>query len=143
MLGWSGLERATTFTARLNGRVEITLGMSRYWMSKSSGVMDKTYKRTELEAMTEDPSVLDMINALQPAFGPLQDKIDAIMFPAAEVAEDAETVRELIGRFNGRQEMYALQTGPGFTRRLRTPSFSPLDPRVLAFAEQYEPPAAS
>lgn len=35
--------------------------------------------------------------------------------------------------------MYALQTGPGFTRRLRTLSFSPLYPRVLAFAEQYEP----
>lgn len=131
------------FTARLNAEAEVILGMSRYWMSKSSGVMDKTYKRTELETMTEDPSVLDMIKVLIPAFGPLQDRIDAIMFPAAEVAEDVETVRDLIGRFNGRQGMYALQTGPGFTRRLRTPSFSPLDPRVLAFAEQYEPPAAS
>jgi hypothetical protein len=38
--------------------------------------------------------------------------------------------------------MYAPQTGLGFTRRLRTPSFSPLDPRVLAFAEPYKPPAA-
>jgi hypothetical protein len=131
------------FTARLNAEAEVILGMSRYWMSKSSGVMDKAYKRTELEAMAEDPSVLHMIKVLIPAFGPLQDEIDAIMFPAAEVAEDVETVRDLIGRFNGRQGMYALQTGPGFTRRLRTPSFSPLDPRVLAFAEQYEPPATS
>jgi hypothetical protein len=89
------------------------------------------------------PQRADMIKVLIPAFGPLQDEIDAIMFPAAEVAEDVETVRDLIGRFNGRQGMYALQTGPGFTRRLRTPSFSPLDPRVFAFAEQYEPPAAS
>lgn len=128
------------FAARLNADAEVILGMSRYWMSKSSGVMDKAYKRTELEAMTEDPSVLEMIKVLQPAFGPLQDKIDAILFPAAEVAEDVETIRELIGRFNGRRGTYALQTGPGFTRRLRTPSFSPLDPRVLAFAEGYGQP---
>jgi hypothetical protein len=127
------------FRARLNAEAEVILGMSRYWMSKSSGVTKKTYKRVELEAMTEDPSVLDMIKVLQPAFGPLQDKIDAILFPAAEVAEDVKTIRELIRRFNGRRGMYALQTGPGFTRRLRTPSFSPLDPRVLAFAEEYEP----
>jgi hypothetical protein len=94
--------------------------------------------------MNEDPSVLDVIfKMLIPAFGPLQDKIDAIMFPAAEVAKDVETIRELIGRFNGRWGMYALQTGPGFTRRLRTPSFSPLDPRVLAFPDGYEPPDQS
>lgn len=125
-------------TARLHADATIELGMSRYWMSKSSGVMKKAYKRTELEAMTEDPSVLDMIKDLQPAFGPLQDEIDAIMYPAAEVAEDAATVRELIKRFNGRRGLYALQTGPGFTRRFRTPSFSQLDPRVLSFADQYE-----
>jgi hypothetical protein len=125
-------------TARMHGEATIELGMSRYWMSKSSGVMNKAYKRIELEAMTADPSVLDMIRDLQPEFGPLQDKIDAVLFPAAEVAEDAATVRELIGRFNGRRGLYALQTGPGFTRRLRTPSFSQLDPRVLAFAYQHE-----
>lgn len=131
------------FRARLNAEAEVILGMSRYWMSKSSGVMKKAYKRVELEAMTEDPSVLDMIKVLQPAFGPLQDKIDAILFPAAEVAEDVKTIRELIRRFNGRRGLYALQTGPGFTRRLRTPSFSPLDPRVLAFAEGYQSPGQS
>jgi hypothetical protein len=125
-------------TARLHGDATIELGMSRYWMSKSSGVMKKAYKRTELEAMTEDPSVLDMVKDLQPLFSPLQDDIDAVMFPAAEVAEDAANVRELIKRFNGRRGLYALQTGPGFTRRLRTPSFSQLDPRVLAFADQHE-----
>jgi len=74
-----------SMTARLHGDATIELGMSRYWMSKSSGVMKKAYKRTELEAMTEDPSVLDMIKDLQPAFGWLQDKIDAIMYPSAEV----------------------------------------------------------
>lgn len=129
------------FRARRNAEAKVILGMSRYWMSKSSGVMNKAYKRTELEAMAEDPSVLDMIfKVLMPAFGPLQDEIDAIMFPAAEVAQDVATVRKLIGRFNGRRGMYGLQTGPGFTRRLRTPSFSPLDPRVLAFAADFEPP---
>ncbi|MET4432086.1 hypothetical protein [Mycolicibacterium sp. 624] len=125
-------------TARLHGDPTIELGMSRYWMSKSSGVMKKAYKRTELEAMTENPSVLDMIKDLMPAFGPLQDEIDAVMFPAAEVAEDTATVRELIKRFNGRRGLYALQTGPGFTRRYHTPSLSQLDPRVLSFADQYE-----
>jgi len=70
------------FRARLNAKPEVVLGMSRYWMSKSSGVMEKAYKRTELETMTEDPSVLDMIfKDLIDTFGPLQDKIDAIMFP--------------------------------------------------------------
>jgi hypothetical protein len=60
------------------------------------------------------------------------------MYPAAEVTEDAATVRELIKRFNGRRGLYALQTGPGFTRRFHTPSFSQLDPRVLTFADQHE-----
>jgi hypothetical protein len=124
-------------TARLHGEPVIELGVSRYWMSKSSGVMDKAYKRKELEAMSEDPNVLGMVKDLQPIFGPLQDKIDAILFPAAEVSEDAKTVRELIGRYNGCRGVYALQIGPGFTRRLRTPPFSQLDPRVLSFAVQY------
>lgn len=124
-------------TARLDGEPTIELGMSRHWMSRSSGVMDKAYKRDELNAMTSDPGVLDMINVLQPAFGPLQDELDSIMFPAADVAKDAETVRELIRRFNGREGMYCLQNGPGFTRRLRTPPFSQLDPRVLSFADSY------
>jgi hypothetical protein len=33
------------------------------------------------------------------------------------VADDAATVKELIGRFEGRQGLYVLQNGPGFTRR--------------------------
>lgn len=101
-------------TARLHGDATIELGMSRYWMSKSSGVMKKAYRRTELEAMTEDPSVHDMIKDLAPAFGSLQDEIEAVMFPAAEVAKDAATVRELIKRFNGRRvdrlDRYSLST---------------------------------
>lgn len=127
-----------SITARVDDDASMELGMSRYWMKKSSGIMKKAYKRTELEGMEADPSILDMIRDLQPEFGPLQDKIDAILHPAAQVEEDVATVRELIGRFNGRRGLYALQTGPGFTRRLRIPSYSQLDPRVLSFADQYE-----
>ncbi|MDM2645611.1 hypothetical protein PP633_14870 [Mycobacteroides abscessus] len=127
-----------TLTGRLHDEATIELGMSRHWMSKSSGVMDKAYKRTELEAMSEDPNVLNMIRDLQATLGPLQDEIDAIMFPTDQLAEDSATVRDLIGRFNGRRGLYALQTGPGFTRRFRTPPFSQLDPRVLTFADQHE-----
>ncbi|TLH64900.1 hypothetical protein [Mycolicibacterium aubagnense] len=127
-------------TARMHDEATIELGMSRYWMAKSSGIMEKAYKRTELEGMTSDPSVLDMITQLPSEFGKLQDAIDAIMFPASEVAADTATVRELIGRFSGRHGMYALQTGPGFTWTYRHPSFSQLDPRVLAFADHYEQP---
>jgi hypothetical protein len=32
----------------------------------------------------------------------------------------------------------ALQTGPGFTRRLGVPPFHRLAPRVLVFADSYE-----
>jgi hypothetical protein len=35
--------------------------------------------------------------------------------------------------------MYFLQTGPGFTRRRLAPPTTPLAPRVLHFAETYEP----
>lgn len=94
-------------------------------------------KRRELEELDSDPSVLDMINALQPLMGPLQDKLDKVLYP--DVAEDAATVRNLIGRFEGKQGVYLLQTGPGFTRRKLAPSTSPLAPRVLRFADTFEP----
>ena len=77
-----------------------------------------------------------MIKAVQPLMGPLQAKLDKILYP--NVAEDAATVRELIGRFQGRQGMYFLQTGPGFTRRQLAPPQTPLAPRVLTFADNYQ-----
>jgi hypothetical protein len=58
-----------------------------------------------------------------------------VLFPS--VAEDAEIVRELIGRFEGRKGLYAIQTGLGFTEWARIPPYSPLAPRVLAFADGY------
>ena len=72
-------------------------------------------KRAELENLDHDPNVLDMIKAVQPLMGPLQEKLDKVLYP--NVAQDAATVREMIGRFEGREGMYFLQTGPGFTRR--------------------------
>ena len=114
----------------------VELNISRYWMARSSGLVDKKYKRDRFEALTSDPSVLDLIRDVQPRFGDLQKAIDKVMYP--NVAEDAATVRELIQRFNGRRGLYALQLGPGFTRRLWIPPFNPLAPRVLEFADRYE-----
>jgi hypothetical protein len=93
-------------------------------------------KRSELEQMTSDPSVLDMIKALQPEMGQLQEKLDAIPYP--NVADDAATIRELIGRFEGRQGLHALQDGPGFTRRTGIPPLHRLAPRVVTFADKYK-----
>ena len=77
-----------------------------------------------------------MIKAIQPKMVELQGKLDKIMYP--NVTEDAAVIKELISRFNGRQGLYALQTGPGFTRRLGVPPFHRLAPRVLAFADNYQ-----
>ena len=39
--------------------------------------------------------------------GPLQEKLDKVLYP--NVAHDAATVREMIGRFEGREGVYFLQ----------------------------------
>lgn len=51
-------------------------------------------KRSELQQMNCDPSLLDMIKALQPEMGKLQEKLDAILYPT--LAADVATVRELM-----------------------------------------------
>ena len=76
-----------------------------------------------------------MIKAIQPLMGPLKEKLDQVLYP--NVAEDTATVRELIGRFEGRRGAYYLQTGPGFTRRQLAPPLMQLVPRVLSFADTY------
>lgn len=101
----------------------------------------KWLKRRELQDRGSDPSVMDMIKAIQPLMGPLQDKLDKLMYP--KVAQDVATVKELLGRFNGRRGLHALQDGPGFTRRKQSPPISPLAPRVLHFVSTYEPDEAS
>jgi hypothetical protein len=93
-------------------------------------------KRRELEERESDPSVMDMIGALQPLMGPLQEKLDRILYPDA--GEDAATVRELLARYPGKQGQHALQNGPGFTRRNMCPNMTPLAPRVLAFAASFQ-----
>ncbi|MFJ1460875.1 hypothetical protein [Nocardia sp. N2S4-5] len=126
------------FTARLHREPAVNVYMDRgYMLHFTREHRNKPWlKRSELEQMTSDPSVLDMINAIQPLMGELQEKLDTILYP--NVADDAATVKELIGRFNGRRGLYALQTGPGFTRRLWVPPYMPLAPRVLAFADNYD-----
>jgi hypothetical protein len=101
----------------------------------------KWLKRRELQERGSDPSVMDMIKAIQPLMGPLQDKLDKILYP--NVAQDVATMKELLGRFNGRRGLHALQDGPGFTRRNQSPPISPLAPRVLHFVSTYEPGEAS
>jgi hypothetical protein len=105
-------------------------------MAALATTMSRWLKRRELEERDSDPSVLDMIKAIQPLMGPLQEKLDAILYPNA--AEDAATVRELIGRFPGTQGLHALQNGPGFTRRNPWPPIDPRAPRVILFALNYE-----
>jgi hypothetical protein len=113
----------------------VAVAMDRAWIKESSGVMDKAYKRTELLAMTSDPSVVAMIDEAMPALTEVQDEIDKALFPY--LADDAATVRELIARFQGRRGTYALQLGPGFTPRQRIPPMRQLSPRVLGYAEGY------
>lgn len=127
------------FTARLNGEPAVNVYMDREFMLQfTRQARNKPWlKRNELQAMASDPSVLDMINAIRPKVGELQERLDAILYP--NVADDVATVKELIGRFGGRRGMYALQFGPGFTRRLKVPPFQRLAPRVLAFADTYQP----
>ncbi|MGB5112338.1 MAG: hypothetical protein WBO08_12310 [Mycobacterium sp.] len=126
-----------SFNVSVRDDPEVTINLDRAFMLDfiNDNRNKPWLKRRELEELDSDPSALDMIKAIQPLMGPLQEKLDKVMYP--NVAEDAATVRELIGRFQGRRGMYFLQTGPGFTRRQLAPSQTPLAPRVLHFADTY------
>jgi hypothetical protein len=126
------------FTARLHGEPAVVIDVDRECLLQfTKRAWNRPWlKRSELWAMDSDPSVLTMIRNIQPLMRELDPKINKILYP--NVAHDAATVKHLIGRFNGRQGLYALQTGPGFTQRLGLPPFRPLAQRVLAFAENYE-----
>jgi hypothetical protein len=126
------------FSARLNGEPAVNVYMDRNYMHEfTKEARNKPWlKRRELQDRDSDPSVLDMIQAIQPLMGPLQEKMDRILYPNA--GEDAATVRELLGRYPGTQGQYGLQNGPGFTRRNLWPGMTPLAPRVLAFAEGFQ-----
>lgn len=129
-----------SFNLSVRADPEVIITMDRAFMLEFIGGENRTkpwLKRRELEELDSDPNVLDMIKAIQPLMGPLQEKLDEVLYP--NVAENAATVRELIGRFEGRRGMYFLQTGPGFTRRRLAPPQMQLEPRVLQFADTYEP----
>lgn len=93
-------------------------------------------KRKELQDMDSDPNVQTMIQNIQPLMNEMHTDITKLLYP--NVARDVAIVKELIGRFEGRRGMYAMSTGPGFTRRKRTLQFSPLATHVLAFADNFE-----
>lgn len=126
------------FAARLHGENAVNVYMDReYMFDFTKEERGKPWlKRDELQAMTSDPSVLDMIKKLQPLMGPLQEKLDRILYPDA--GEDAATVRDLLARYpEGVRGQRALQSGPGFTRRIMCPPLTPLAARVLAFADEF------
>lgn len=127
------------FTISVDAEPEVTINLDRAFMREFIGRDNRSkpwLRVRELEELDEDPSVLGMIRDVQPLMGPLQEKLDKVLYP--NVADDAATVRELIGRFEGRQGKYFRQTGPGFTRRRLASPASPLAPRVLSFADAYE-----
>ena len=126
------------FSARLHGQPAVNVYMDRDYMLKFLGAArgKPWLDLSELRGMNSDPSVLDMIKALQPLMSQLQENVDVILYPNS--ADDAVTVRELIGRFEGRRGIYALQNGPGFTRRTMLPPLHRLAPRVLSFADQHQ-----
>ncbi len=127
------------FGAAMNEEPVANVYMSREFMldfTRNSS-QKKWLKRRELEDMDTDPSVLDMIKAIQPLMGPLQEKLDKILYP--NEADDVATVRELLSRYPHPNGVHALQDGPGFTRRKMCPPMTPLAPRVLRFVASYEP----
>jgi hypothetical protein len=126
------------FSAQVNGEPAVNVYMDRnYLFEFTKEARNKPWlKRGELEERDSDPSVMDMIGAIQPQMGPLQEKLDRILYPDA--GEDAATVRELLSRYPGTKGQYALQNGPGFTRRNLCPKMTPLAPRVLAFAASFQ-----
>jgi hypothetical protein len=123
------------FEAGVNRKPVVNVYMDREFMLQfTSRPGNKPWlKRRELAELDSDPNVLAMITAIRPLMGPLQETLDTILYP--NTANDAATVRELIGRFEGRPGMYAMQTGPGFTRRSLMPPIRRLAPRVLHFAQ--------
>ncbi|GJO17860.1 hypothetical protein NJB1507_08340 [Mycobacterium marinum] len=126
------------FAVRLRGEPAVVVDVDRRGLLEYTKWSWKKpwLKRSELQAMDSDPSVLTMIQNIQPFIRDLHSKIETILYP--DVAHNAEVVRELIGRFEGRRGMYAIQTGPGFTQRVKAPPFRLLAPHVLAFADCYQ-----
>ncbi len=92
--------------------------------------------------MTSDPSVLDMIKAVQPLMGPLQRKVrqrSSVPERGDDIVYGARSAGPPDTHRRRRAFMHPARAGPGFTRLADMwPNMSPLAPRVLAFAANYE-----
>ena len=126
------------FGASMHGDPTANVYMNREFMLQFTGrAGNKPWlKRRELEERDSDPSVLDMIKAIQPLMGPLQEKLDRILYP--NVADDVATVRELLSRYPTPMGLHALQNGPASRGAIRGHRLA-LWPRVLQFVATYEP----
>ena len=122
------------FTARRHGEPQVDVNLDRQRLAACAGQPGTTSLRSpELGVMTRDPSVLDMIKAVQPKVNAMHAQLDRIMYP--NVAEDVAAVRELISRFGGQKGVDALESAPGSTHKPWTPPH--LSPRVLSFVRNY------
>jgi hypothetical protein len=123
------------FTARRLGEPHVDVQLDRQRIGlRPDQLSSKWLAPNELAAMTGDPSVLDMIKAIQPKMNALQAQIDKIMYPT--VAADVAAVKDLIGRFGGQRGLDALKSAPGSIEEPWTPPH--LSPRVLSFVRAFE-----
>ncbi|WP_029899988.1 hypothetical protein [Nocardia brasiliensis] len=93
--------------------------------------------RAQLEALPDDPAVLDLLQDVLPAIKETDKKIRAAMYPDEVLGTAAKTVSELMSRFRGQRGTYCLQTGPGFTEENRIPKHMRLSVEVLSFADSF------
>ncbi|AKK30739.1 hypothetical protein AB431_21145 [Mycobacterium sp. EPa45] len=125
------------FTGRRLGEPHVDVHLDRQYMAlRADQPNSNLLAPSELAVMTRDPSVLDMIKAIQPKMHALQAQIDKIMYPT--VADDVATVKDLIVRFGGQKGVDALKSAPGSTHELWTPPH--LSPRVLSFVRAFNQP---
>ncbi|WP_194163724.1 hypothetical protein [Mycolicibacterium sp. P1-5] len=125
------------FTARRLGEPHVDVHLDRQHMAlRADQPNSKWLAPNELAVMTRDPSVLDMINAIQPKMNALQAQIDTIMYPT--VADDVAAVKDLIGRFGGQKGLDALKSAPGSIQEPWSPPH--LSPRVLSFVRAFGQP---
>ncbi|BBY62177.1 hypothetical protein [Mycolicibacterium helvum] len=122
------------FTARRHGEPDVDIRLNRDYMARFAKSKKKWLGPDELVLMGGDPSVLDMIKAIQPKVNSLQEQLDAILYP--NVAEDVAAVKELIERFGGRNGLNALHSAPGAMNKPWMPPH--LSPRVLSFVRTFE-----
>lgn len=72
-----------SFNVSVRADPEVKIDMDRaYMLEFINDNRNKPWlKRRELEELDSDPSVLDMIKAIQPLMGPLQEELDKVLYP--------------------------------------------------------------